>query len=130
VGDGKKVVTKGIRRPEKQLTAKQVEGAVAPGKHFDGHGLYLRVQPNGQRQWVQRIVVRGKRCEIGLGNPTLVSLYGARETALRNRRLAQEGGDPMQAKREALAILTFEEAARKVHELHRPTWRNPNDLLP
>jgi integrase len=117
--------TKGIRTPEKQLTAKQVEGALDPGKYFDGHGLFLRVQPNGQRQWVQRITIRGKRCEIGLGNPALVSLYEARELALHNRRLAVSGGDPIQAKREAKAVLTFEEAARKVHELHKPTWRNP-----
>ena len=29
-------------------------------------------------------------------------------------------------------MLTFEEAARKVHELHRPTWRNEkhaNDFI-
>ncbi len=30
----------------------------------------------------------------------------------------------MRAKREAEAILTFEEAARKVYEMHRPSWRN------
>jgi integrase len=118
------MATKGIRRPEKALTAKQVEAALEPGKYFDGHGLFLRVQPNGQRQWVQRITVRGKRCEIGLGNPALVSLAKARENALSNRRLAQAGGDPIQAKREAKAVLTFEEAARKVHALHLPTWRN------
>jgi integrase len=119
------MATTGIRHPKNKLTAKQVEGALDPGKYFDGHGLFLRVQPNGQRQWVQRITVRGKRCEIGLGNPALVSLYEARELALHNRRLAVAGGDPIQAKREAQAVLTFEEAARKVHELHKPTWRNP-----
>ena len=118
------MATKGARRPEKALTAKQVEAALEPGKYFDGHGLFLRVQPNGQRQWVQRITVRGKRCEIGLGNPALVSLAKARETALANRKLVQAGGDPIQAKREAKAVLTFEEAARKVHALHLPTWRN------
>jgi integrase len=96
-----------------------------PGKYFDGQGLFLRVQPNGQRQWVQRITIRGKRCELGLGNPSLVSLGEARETALANRKLAVSGGDPMRAKKEAEAVLTFEEAARKVHALHLPTWRNP-----
>ena len=116
--------TIGLRKPEKALTAKQVESTLAPGKYFDGHGLFLRVQPNGQRQWVQRITIRGKRCEIGLGNPSLVTLAKARETALANRRLAQSGGDPISAKREAMAVLTFEEAARKVHALHLPTWRN------
>ncbi|MGO4909808.1 tyrosine-type recombinase/integrase [Pseudorhodobacter sp. W20_MBD10_FR17] len=118
------MATKGIRTPEKALTAQFVKTVKDPGKYFDGHGLFLRVQPNGQRQWVQRITIRGKRCELGLGNPSLVSLAEARETALANRKLAVSGGDPMLAKKEAEAVLTFEEAARKVHALHLPTWRN------
>ncbi|MCV2865008.1 tyrosine-type recombinase/integrase [Albidovulum sediminicola] len=112
------------RRPAKALTAQFVKTATKPGKHFDGHGLYLRVAENGSRYWVQRIVIRGKRCELGLGNADLVSLAEARELALTNRKLARAGGDPLRARHEAAAILTFEEAARKVHELHRPTWRN------
>ena len=119
------MATTGIRTPEKALTAQFVKTVKDPGKYFDGHGLFLRVQPNGQRQWVQRITIRGKRCELGLGNPSLVSLAEARETALANRKLAVSGGDPMRAKKEAEAVLTFEEAARKVHALHLPTWRNP-----
>ena len=118
------MATTGLRKPEKALTAKFVESARAPGRYFDGHGLFLRVQPNGARQWVQRITIRGKRCELGLGNPSLVPLADARAKALANRKLAQSGGDPIQAKREADAMLTFEEAARKVHSLHLPTWRN------
>ena len=118
------MATTGLRKPERALTAKKVESDLAPGKYFDGHGLFLRVQPNGQRQWVQRITIRGKRCEMGLGNPALVSLAEARETALANRKLAQAGGDPIQAKREATAVLTFVEAAIMVHALHLPTWRN------
>lgn len=112
------------RRPEKALTAQAVKNATTPGKYFDGHGLYLRVDANGSRFWIQRITVRGRRCEIGLGSPALVPLAEARATALDNRKLARAGGDPLQARREALAVLTFEEAARKVHELHKPTWRN------
>jgi integrase len=115
----------GLRRPEKALTAQAVRNATDPGKYFDGHGLYLRVKANGSRSWVQRIVIRGTRREIGLGSASLVSLAEARELALANRKLARAGGDPIQAKREARAVLTFEDAARKVHELHRPTWRNP-----
>ncbi|MFH3479236.1 tyrosine-type recombinase/integrase [Xanthobacter variabilis] len=113
------------RRPEKALTAQAVKNATAPGKYFDGHGLYLRVDAGGARQWVQRIVIRGKRCEIGLGSASLVPLAEARAVALDNRRLARSGGDPLQAKREALAVLTFAESTRKVHELHKPTWKNP-----
>ncbi|MFN3527261.1 MAG: Arm DNA-binding domain-containing protein, partial [Paracoccus sp. (in: a-proteobacteria)] len=113
------------RRPEKALTAQAVRNATLPGKYFDGHGLYLRVDANGSRFWVQRITVRGKRCELGLGSPLLVTLAEARAKALENRKLAREGGDPLQAKRDAQAVLSFEEAARKVHALHLPTWTNP-----
>ncbi|WGW02328.1 tyrosine-type recombinase/integrase [Tropicibacter oceani] len=112
------------RRPEKALTAQRVRNATEPGKYFDGNGLYLLVKPNGSRSWVQRIVIRGKRREMGLGSAALVTLAEAREAALQNRKVARSGGDPIQAKQEALAVLTFEEAARKVHEMHRPTWSN------
>ena len=83
------------------------------------------MQSNGAKQWVQRIVIRGKRCELGLGSAALVPLADAPERALNNRRMVRAGGDPLQAKREADAILTFEEAAQRVHAIHAPTWRNP-----
>jgi integrase len=109
--------------PQKALTAAAVRNA-KPGKHYDGNGLFLRVDVTGARRWVQRITVRGKQREIGLGSAALVSLAEAREWALSNRRLARAGGDPLAAKREATAIMTFEEAARAVHEAHKPTWKN------
>jgi Arm DNA-binding domain len=112
------------RRPEKALTALEVKNATKQGKYFDGHGLYLRADANGSKFWVQRIVIRGKRSELGLGSAALVTLAEARAMALENRKLARSGGDPLQAKREAQAVLTFEEAARKVHEMHKPTWKN------
>src|SRR4028118_1697633 len=109
------------RRPEKALNAAFVRSVREPGKYFDGHGLYLRVEPNGSRFWVQRIAIRGRRCELGLGSPSLVSLAEARERALANRKLAREGGDPLQIKRKAAKVMTFEEAAREVYRLHLPT---------
>ena len=112
------------RRPDKTLTAQFVRTVKEPGKYFDGHGLYLRVEANGSRFWVQRITIRGKRCELGLGSPALVSLAEARGKAIDNRKLARDGGDPLQAKRDARETLTFAEAARRVHEIHKPTWRN------
>ncbi|HVG48725.1 MAG TPA: integrase arm-type DNA-binding domain-containing protein, partial [Rubellimicrobium sp.] len=115
----------GLRRPEKALTAQAVKNAREPGKYFDGHGLYLLVRPNGAQFWMQRIVIRGKRCELGLGGTALVTLAEARVKALANRKLAREGGDPLGAKRAAARVMTFEEAAREVHRLHLPTWRNP-----
>lgn len=116
--------TGGKRHPEKALSAVFVRQVTEPGKYSDGNGLFLLVQPNGSKQWVQRITIRGKRSDIGLGGASFVSLAEAREAALANKKQARAGGDPLQAKREAQAVLTFTEAARKVHEMHKPTWRN------
>jgi integrase len=112
------------KRAEKVLSAAFVRTVTAPGKYTDGHGLFLKVVASGARRWVQRIVIRGKRTEIGLGGASLVSLAEARERALKNRKLARAGGDPLQARRASETLLSFEEAARKVHKIHEPTWRN------
>ncbi|MFT7147948.1 MAG: hypothetical protein ACJASZ_002836 [Yoonia sp.] len=75
--------------PNKALSAEFVRAATTPGKYSDGHGLFLKVVASGAKRWVQRIVVRGKRTEIGLGSASLVSLAEAREAALQNRKLAR-----------------------------------------
>lgn len=113
------------RHPEKALSAAKVRSIEEPGFYADGHGLYLKVDPSGAKRWIQRIVIRGKRTDLGLGSASLVSLAEAREQALQNRRTARKGGDPLSERRDSEEVLTFEEAARKVHELHLPTWRNP-----
>ncbi|WP_111559756.1 tyrosine-type recombinase/integrase, partial [Paracoccus sediminilitoris] len=48
----------------------------------------------------------------------------AREIALENKRQVRGGVDPLQARKAAEAIPTFEEASHTVHKLHEPTWRN------
>lgn len=115
------------RRPEKALTAQFVKNASTPGKYFDGHGLYLRVDDGGGRYWVQRIVIRGKRREIGLGPASLISLAEARSAAIENRKSARAGGDPIADKRRAKDILTFKVAAERVHVELSPTWKSPKD---
>ena len=111
------------RHPDKALSATFVRTA-PPGRHCDGQGLYLFVQPSGTRSWVQRIVIRGYRREIGLGSAQLVPLTEAREKARANRKLAREGGDPLAEKRRAESTPTFAEAAARVLEQKRAGWRN------
>ncbi|MCY3756331.1 MAG: Arm DNA-binding domain-containing protein, partial [Acidobacteria bacterium] len=101
------------RHPEKALSASFLRSA-PPGRHADGNGLYLFVQPTGTRSWIQRLVIRGRRRELGLGPLALVPLAEAREMALANRKLARQGGDPLAEKRRSEGIPTFAEAASLV----------------
>ena len=110
------------RHPDKALSAAFIRSA-PPGRHADGNGLYLFVQPSGTRSWVQRLVIRGRRLELGLGAATLVPLARAREQALANRMLARSGGDPLSEKRRVQGVPTFAEAAQRVLEQKRGGWR-------
>jgi integrase len=116
------------------LTAAKVGTVREPGKYHDrgGLGLFLRVDPGGARYWVQRIMIRGRRREIGLGNPSLVSLAEARAIATANKQAVRAGNDPLQAKREAREAITFADATDRYlagklaefqNEKHAKQWR-------
>ncbi|MXY99880.1 DUF4102 domain-containing protein [Candidatus Poribacteria bacterium] len=106
-----------------KLTAAQVKAVSEPGRYGDGDGLYLTVSPRGSKSWVQRIMIDGRRRDIGLGGFPTVSLAQARLRATDNRQAIAEGRDPLLEKRRA-AMPTFREAARTVHEANKPRWRN------
>ena len=106
-----------------KLTAAMIRSA-KPGRHQDGNGLMLNVKPSGSRQWIQRIVIQGKRVDIGLGGFPLVTLAEAREQAFQNRRIARAGGDPRV--KQSVAP-TFADATRKVHAIHAPAIKNATD---
>ena len=108
--------------PHKALAPAFVRSA-PPGKYADGEGLYLYVQPSGTRSWIQRLVVRGRSREFGLGSVRLVTLAEAREKALSNRKIARSGGDPLADKRRLESMPTFAEAAATVVERKRAGWR-------
>ena len=113
---------------EGEGTARALDGnapaAAAPGFYCDGHGLNLRVDPSGARQWVQRLVIRGRPRMLGLGGYPLVSLAEARNVAFANRQRARTGGDPRAEKRHGQGVPTVEEAAAAVLAQQRPGWRN------
>lgn len=112
-----------------KLTKKLVENLGA-GRHGDGNGLYLVVDPSGARRWIVRVVVKGQknrkgaplRTDFGLGGADVVTLNQARERALEYRRMAKQGLNPrFNAARE---VPTFEEVAQQVHIDRMPTWKN------
>ena len=99
------------------LSARMVRHA-GPGSYVDGNGLMLRVRDSGSRSWVQRIMVHGRRVDIGLGNAELVSLADARRTAADNRAVARTGGDPRKAR-----TISFAEAEPLAMAEKAETWR-------
>ena len=119
------------RQPRHALSTAFVRNVAQAGRYCDGDGLYLDVQPSGTRDWVQRLVIRGRRRELGLGGFPLVPLKEAlplkevRAQALANRRLARAGGDPLAEKRRLKSMPTFAAAAEAVLAQMRPGWRNP-----
>jgi len=56
-------------------------------------GVFLKSRANGDRIWLQRIMIDGKRREIELGSFLTLSLSEARTAAQRNIKTIAEGGD-------------------------------------
>ena len=106
-----------------KLSDRKVRTLRDPGRFGDGGTLYLVVAPGGSKQWVQRLTVRGKQTDIGLGGYPVVGLREAREKAHANRAQARSGADPLLERRKA-AVPTFRELAAQHIEALRPSWRN------
>nr|WP_321442573.1 integrase arm-type DNA-binding domain-containing protein [uncultured Cohaesibacter sp.] len=112
--------------PDKALTAIGVNRQSKPGWYADGNGLYLVVDKSGAKRWMLRLMVQGRRRDMGLGGISLVSLAEARELALKYRKIARQGGDPIEERRkERLTAPIFSEAAQTVFEENKSTWKNP-----
>jgi integrase len=105
-----------------KLTARKVETTREPGLYGDGEGLYLKVSDGGGKSWILRTRVHGKPRKYGLGSVAHITLAEARTKARELRGIARQGADPAaHRKRE---VLTFREAAKRVHEQLVPTWRS------
>jgi integrase len=115
-----------------RLTTLKVEKEKAPGMYADGGGLYLRVTPEGTKNWVLRYMLNRKARWMGLGPLPLYGLREARARALDARRRRHEGIDPIEARRaeraklrlEAARAVTFKECAETYIGSHRAGWRN------
>ena len=68
------------------------------GKHSDGSGLWFYKRQDGGSQWILRVVVNGRRREMGLGGYPAVGLKDARELAARWRQQAKLGNDPVKTR--------------------------------
>lgn len=118
-----------------ELGPLQVAQLVEPGLHAVGGaaGLCLQVEPSGSRRWVLRVMIAGKRREMGLGGFPDVKLADARRLAREAREAISKGSDPIEERRAAKArllaqagrLLTFEQACRDYLAAHGKTWKHP-----
>ena len=80
-----------------QLKAKNL----AEGKYADGQGLWLVKPERARGKWVLRLVVDGKRREMGLGRWPDVSIAEARDLAAEARKKLRAGSEPIEARAKA-----------------------------
>lgn len=108
--------------------------ALGPGRHADGEGLYMLVDPTGGRRWLLRTLVHGRRVDIGLGTVRFGpdELARVRERSRTLRDVARSGGDPLaerRAEREARRAetarrKTFKDYATDYIETQKLGWKN------
>ncbi len=119
----------------KPLSAAFVRTVSQQGKYHDGQntGLILQVGPNQRKYWKQRIVINGRRRELGIGNANFVSLAEARDIAWQTKRSVVAGHDPLAIREAQKERLTFSAAAdyalmKRFKELknekHKKQWRS------
>jgi integrase len=115
-----------------KLTALKVDKENRPGMHGDGGGLYLRVTPDGAKNWVFRFMLNGRARWMGMGPLHTISLAEARKRAGEHRLRRHDGIDPIEARRaerlqarlDAAMAVTFKECSEAYIKAHRAGWRN------
>jgi hypothetical protein len=108
-----------------KLNVAKVRSLSEPGRYVDGDGLALLVRKNGAKSWILRVQANGRRRDFSLGSAKYVSLSEARDAAVELRRKLAKGVDPVAERKQARAgVLKFRDAAKRVHEEHKASWKN------
>ena len=125
-----------------KLTALEVESLAKPGRYADGDGLYLQVDNAGNKSWLYRFQLNGKRTTLGLGryDKKTNSLSNARKYLLEKKRLVVNGINPAEEKKRLAEVaeseanaaeqaalqkdMTFERCAHEWHGRKKAQWRN------
>ena len=116
---------------EKLLTDSRCKAAKRKEKIYylnDGHGLRLRISPNGSRIWLLRYRIDGKEQTMSLGSYPTVSLTIARTKAEEARQLVVADQNPVIAKRlkrvkqASAGIRTFGATARDYLAHNKAAW--------
>ena len=109
-----------------KLTVEKIRAAVKQERSTrlsDGDTLTLLISRRGRAAWCQRVVINGKRRDLGLGGWPVVSLAKARQRAFANRVAIADGRDPL-AERRAAQTPTFAQAIERVIAIHSEAWKD------
>jgi integrase len=119
----------------RELTPLAISKITKPGTHAVGGvaGLALRVYPKGQRAWVLRTMVAGKRREFGLGGYPSVLPSSAKDRARATLDKIFSGLDPIEEKQRQRSALraakakavSFSKVAEQYIAQHEAGWKNP-----
>ncbi len=111
------------KRGAQPLSARFIRNVKTPGEYGDGYGscgLRLRVSHTKRsgltKRYVQRILWRGKKSNLGLGVYPEVSLSEARDVARQNRALLRRGIHPR--RQDKATIPTFADASATYIDIH------------
>ena len=128
---------KHMAKASSELTAVGLKHLTANGRYRDGTvpGLYLRVVGES-RAWILRVVIDGKRCDVGLGSLKKIGLAKARELARQKHEQIADGANPLvirQAEREAARVeatrrISFKECAAKAVAMKTANLKNPKHV--
>jgi integrase len=121
-------------RKAKELGPLAVGRIQTPGLHFVGgvDGLALQVTTSGARSWILRVMVAGKRRDMGLGGYPSVPLVDAKDAARLARAKIKDGTDPIEERRtrksalatSRAAALTFKQCATAFIAAKESEWKN------
>jgi len=133
-----------------QLNVLTVLNLTKAGRYSDGNGLYLNIDQVGNKKWIFRFQLNGKRRNMGLGSfdKKHNSLAIARENALAAKSLVGRGIDPIEhrntvtkqatensliAEQEAIReqqikSMTFAICANNYIEIMTPQWSNKKHI--
>ena len=98
------------------LTNAKIKKLTTWRMYGDGNGLYLQVAKGGSKSWIQRIVVNGKRRNIGLGGYPLISISEARKKSTAIRHDVYHDINPLANKRRHREIPLFVDVLEKLYE--------------
>lgn len=92
---------------------RSAKSAEKPYKLFDGHGLYILVNPDGSKYWRFKYRFEGRENQISFGVYPEVSLQLARERLREARRLVAAGTDPSEARKAEVSLRRNTKEQRK-----------------